>query len=239
MLLFSDPEVKQKLLHRVEGARRPLLVTQVRQDRYAKPVDEREPFAAIEDVFGRLVDQVVVADDNTPEGMWRDPVGDLADRCFPGDRDAAYAAATGYMLFVSGRVVATVKKHGAPADDLWFLQELLARHVPGVTAPDARRRPGQAKTQKAPSPPRPERRGFAPPEPAPAPPPQPAPPTPWAVLGIAPGTPVDEAKRAFRALIAQYHPDKVSHLAPEFQALAEKRTREILDAWRSIEEGAA
>jgi DnaJ-domain-containing protein 1 len=59
------------------------------------------------------------------------------------------------------------------------------------------------------------------------------------VLGIAPGTPKDEARKAFRALIAQYHPDKVAHLAPEFHALAERRTREILEAWAEVERDAS
>ena len=61
---------------------------------------------------------------------------------------------------------------------------------------------------------------------------------PWTVLGIARGTPRDEARKAFRALIAQYHPDKVAHLAPEFHALAERKTREILDAWEAVERDA-
>lgn len=56
------------------------------------------------------------------------------------------------------------------------------------------------------------------------------------MLGIARGTPLDEAERVFRALIAQYHPDKVSHLAPEFRELAARRTRETLAAWQVIED---
>ena len=71
--------------------------------------------------------------------------------------------------------------------------------------------------------------------PPPEPPPGPEAKDPWAVLGIEPGTPKDEARKAFRALIAQYHPDKVAHLAPEFHALAERRTRELLEAWEALE----
>ena len=59
------------------------------------------------------------------------------------------------------------------------------------------------------------------------------------MIGIARGTPLAEAKKAYRLLIAQYHPDKVSHLAPEFQELADIRTRQILEAWQRIEKGEA
>jgi len=59
---------------------------------------------------------------------------------------------------------------------------------------------------------------------------------PWKVLGIPRGTSKDEARRAFRALVAQYHPDKVAHLAPEFQELAERKTRELLQAWEQLEQ---
>jgi DnaJ-domain-containing protein 1 len=70
--------------------------------------------------------------------------------------------------------------------------------------------------------------------------PPPAPPqSPWEVLGIPPGSPREEAKKAFRAQIALYHPDKVAHLAPEFQRLAEERTRALLAAWEAIDRGAA
>ena len=58
------------------------------------------------------------------------------------------------------------------------------------------------------------------------------------MLGIPRGTPITDAKKAFRALISQYHPDKVAHLAPEFRELADRRTREILEAWQQLEEAA-
>lgn len=59
-------------------------------------------------------------------------------------------------------------------------------------------------------------------------------PDPWAVLGVAPGTPVGEVRKAFRALMVQYHPDKVAHLAAEFRELAEKKSRQITEAWEKI-----
>lgn len=223
VLYFSDREVKRKLFERVDSARRPLVVVQVRQDEHSRPPPEREPFATFARRFGDLVDLLVVADEGTNEGMWRDPVGDLGDRLFPQDGHASWAAATGYLLIVGGRAVAMVKKTGVAQEDLWLLQQALSEHVPGIPPPDPSLRPGKRR-----------------PRPAPKPPPPPAPPEveqdPWELLGIERGLPLAEAKKAFRRLITQYHPDKVAHLAPEFRELAERRTRELLEAWQRIEE---
>jgi hypothetical protein len=166
---------------------------------------------------------------------------------------------TGYVLLQDGRPRALVRKHGGPTEDLWFLQEALSRLTPRVPVPDPAKKPGPRRPEPAPRPPPryasdareaadprdaapPRSRARTPPRAArrPTPEPPPAPPAPevkdpWTVLGIARGTPPDEARRAFRTLIAQYHPDKVAHLAPEFHALAERRTREILDAWADLE----
>ena len=60
-------------------------------------------------------------------------------------------------------------------------------------------------------------------------------PDPWALLGVAPGTPLLEVRKAFRALMTQYHPDKVAHLAAEFRALAEQKSRQITEAWERIQ----
>ena len=57
---------------------------------------------------------------------------------------------------------------------------------------------------------------------------------PYAVLGIAPGADRDEIKAAYRRMAAQYHPDKVQHLGREFQELAEKRFREIQQAYDEL-----
>ncbi|HEX8702004.1 MAG TPA: J domain-containing protein [Myxococcaceae bacterium] len=90
-----------------------------------------------------------------------------------------------------------------------------------------------------------------PPEPEPAepePPPEPEPPepepppaasrpassSPWEVLGVAPGTPLPEVKRAYLALITQYHPDKVAQLGPKLQALAAEETRRLNQAWSQL-----
>jgi preprotein translocase subunit Sec63 len=61
--------------------------------------------------------------------------------------------------------------------------------------------------------------------------PPPPEPDPFEVLGLTASASEDELKKAFRALIVQYHPDKVAHLAPEFRDLAEKRTRELTAAY--------
>lgn len=41
----------------------------------------------------------------------------------------------------------------------------------------------------------------------------------------------DNIKKRYRELIAQYHPDKVHHLGREFSAIADKKTREINEAY--------
>jgi hypothetical protein len=312
VLYFSDRQVREALFSRVDGTRGLLLVTGVRHGPAMRLPEAREPFATLERFHGDVLTQVLVADEGTTEGMWRDPLGDLGDRLYPDSRDDAYAAATGYLLLEDGRPRTVVRKHGAPWEDLWFLQEALSRLTPSVPAPDPEQRPGRRRPEPAPRSPRrpasmgPEQEEVAwdgaerspgarpsgargtgsrdsgrgpstrdtgsgswgrgargtdargttardtgprdsstPPQGDEATPPRgtrvrPPPSQPpvkdaWTVLGITRDTPLDEARRAFRALITQYHPDKVAHLAPEFHALAERRTREILDAWEAVE----
>jgi DnaJ-domain-containing protein 1 len=38
-------------------------------------------------------------------------------------------------------------------------------------------------------------------------------------------------RKKYKELLAKYHPDKVQHLGIEFQEMAEKKTREIMDAY--------
>ena len=291
VLFFSDKQVREALFALVDGTRGLLLVTGARHGPGMRLPEAREPFATLERLHGDVLSQVLVADEGTTAGMWRDPLGDLGDRLYPASRDDAYAAATGYLLLEDSRPRAVVRKHGTPAEDLWFLLEALSRLTPRVPPPDPEQRPGRRKPESPPRSPRrpastgaqeeevaweggarrpgasapgarspgtrdPEARGTGAREPGardpgtrawdeeatpprgtrvPLPPPPPAVRDAWTVLGIARDTPLDEARRAFRALIAQYHPDKVAHLAPEFHALAERRTREILDAWEAVE----
>jgi hypothetical protein len=56
----------------------------------------------------------------------------------------------------------------------------------------------------------------------------------YELLEIAPGSPADEVKRAFRAQIARYHPDKVQHLGKEFQSMAADRAAELTEAYRIL-----
>jgi hypothetical protein len=64
--------------------------------------------------------------------------------------------------------------------------------------------------------------------------PEPSPPSPWEVLGVLPDAPLPEVKRAYLALVAQYHPDKVAQLGPKLQALAQEETRRIVEAWERV-----
>lgn len=52
-----------------------------------------------------------------------------------------------------------------------------------------------------------------------------------AVLGLRGKVTPADLKRAYRELLAKYHPDKVNHLGAEFQRIAEVRTREIIAAY--------
>ncbi len=56
----------------------------------------------------------------------------------------------------------------------------------------------------------------------------------YELLEIPPGSPADEVKRAFRAQIARYHPDKVQHLGREFQSMAADRAAELTEAYRIL-----
>jgi hypothetical protein len=58
---------------------------------------------------------------------------------------------------------------------------------------------------------------------------------PYAVLGVPPDATLDQIKTAYRALIVQYHPDKVAQLGPELRQLAAEKSRQINDAYRMLE----
>lgn len=250
VLYFSDRQVREQLFAHVDGTRGLLLVTGVRHGPAMRSPEAREPFATLEFLHGRVLTQVLVADEGTPDGMWRDPLGDLADRLYPDSRDDAYAVTNGYLLLEEGHPRAVVRKHGLPADDLWFLEDALSQLTPRVPAPDPARRPGQKRPEPAPRAPRRPASSRARPAPEPhasnredpdtTPPRGSRPHEPerqdaWTLLGLQRGMALDEARKVFRTLISGYHPDKVAHLAPEFRELAERRTREILEAWEEVE----
>ncbi len=57
---------------------------------------------------------------------------------------------------------------------------------------------------------------------------------PWTVLGVAPGAPRQAIVQAFRARMAEYHPDKVATLGAELRELAEAKSREITAAYAAL-----
>lgn len=56
----------------------------------------------------------------------------------------------------------------------------------------------------------------------------------YMVLDLARNASQEEIKKAFRQLSNKYHPDKVSHLGDEFKELAEKRFKEIQEAYGKL-----
>jgi len=57
---------------------------------------------------------------------------------------------------------------------------------------------------------------------------------PYEVLGVSRSASFEELQKAYRDLANKYHPDKVSHLAPEFQAMANEKLKEINAAWGKV-----
>jgi uncharacterized membrane protein YkvA (DUF1232 family) len=57
---------------------------------------------------------------------------------------------------------------------------------------------------------------------------------PYEVLGVARGASCDEIKNAYRKLANKYHPDKVNYLGEEFKELADKRFKEIQEAYEQL-----
>ncbi|CAN2039565.1 DnaJ domain-containing protein [Candidatus Magnetomoraceae bacterium gMMP-15] len=57
---------------------------------------------------------------------------------------------------------------------------------------------------------------------------------PYEILGIKPGASLKEINAAYRQAAQKYHPDKVSHLGPEFQELAKKKFIDIQKAYGEL-----
>jgi DnaJ like chaperone protein len=57
---------------------------------------------------------------------------------------------------------------------------------------------------------------------------------PHRILGVGPNASREEIKKAYRRLANQYHPDKVSHLGREFRDLAERRFKDIQEAYQKL-----
>ena len=58
---------------------------------------------------------------------------------------------------------------------------------------------------------------------------------PYAVLGLSDDASDGEVDRAYRRLIAQYHPDRLTGAADELRLQAEDKAREINAAYASIQ----
>ena len=57
---------------------------------------------------------------------------------------------------------------------------------------------------------------------------------PYKILEIQSDASQEDIKIAYRQLAGKYHPDKVEHLGDEFKALAEKRFKEIQQAYQEL-----
>lgn len=57
---------------------------------------------------------------------------------------------------------------------------------------------------------------------------------PHRILGVSSNASAEEIKHAYRELASKYHPDKLEHLGDEFKALAEKRFKEIQQAYQEL-----
>jgi DnaJ domain len=64
----------------------------------------------------------------------------------------------------------------------------------------------------------------------------------WKVLGVSQEASLEEINRHYRQAMRMYHPDKVTGMAPEIIALAERRTKELNAAFsqaKRVRSGAA
>ena len=57
---------------------------------------------------------------------------------------------------------------------------------------------------------------------------------PYTILGVDRSATQEEIKKAYRNLVTKYHPDKVAHLGDEFRDIAEKRFKEIQQAYQEL-----
>lgn len=56
----------------------------------------------------------------------------------------------------------------------------------------------------------------------------------WRVLGLPPGSPWPTVERSRRTLLQQYHPDRLGHVSPLVQKLAESAFRRVGDAYELL-----
>lgn len=58
--------------------------------------------------------------------------------------------------------------------------------------------------------------------------------TPWSALGLEEGSPWDAVERARRTLLQQYHPDRLGHVPPLVQRLAEREFKRVSEAYEAL-----
>ncbi len=56
----------------------------------------------------------------------------------------------------------------------------------------------------------------------------------YRILETTPDANDEEVKKAYRKMATKYHPDKVSHLGPEFQKAAKEKFQEVQAAWEQV-----
>ena len=57
---------------------------------------------------------------------------------------------------------------------------------------------------------------------------------PYEVLGVDRGESFEEIRSRYKERLLQYHPDRVQHLGKEFEEIAERKTKEITEAYQQI-----
>ena len=227
VLLRSQPDVRERLFDLVDRSPRPLLVAQERDLTEGGPFERRMPYRHLLE-HGADVSIVLVADDGH-QGLWRDPVGDLAEREFSGKDDIA-AATSGILIYRRDLDPTYLRRDlWEPANDVRALVARLRLNIPVPERPKAQ---AERPRFRRPPPPR-DPAAEVDTEVPEASSPESIARDPFAVLGLSNTASEEEVKRAFRELVVQYHPDKVAHLAPEFQKLAEEKTLVLTAAYEA------
>jgi hypothetical protein len=104
------PDVRQQLDKEVLHAPRPLIVAQEPDEREGGAFDKRLPYRYLLEHNAQV--SIVVITDHPIDGLWRDPLGELADRLFRNRRQAVEAVA-GFILLIDGEQPSYIKR------DLW------------------------------------------------------------------------------------------------------------------------